>query len=192
MVLRGYDGVNNGLTATVSLGTLGAGLTNEVWGFLPGGAGCCGVVAGDLTSYDYDDEYTGTPYQIPTTNCGYPQGCVSGGGPQWYAQTGSFTVTFTATVQGGTYDGQSVYSVFSDATNATGGFVGWEGIDPNGYSESPYDIHSGGITNDLANIYLGVPPPPGVPEPAEWALMLIGFGGLGAVIRRRRATAALA
>ena len=29
---------------------------------------------------------------------------------------------------------------------------------------------------------------PGVPEPASWALMLLGFGGIGAKIRRRRAT----
>jgi hypothetical protein len=28
---------------------------------------------------------------------------------------------------------------------------------------------------------------PGVPEPATWAMMLIGFGGLGAQLRRRRA-----
>ena len=32
-----------------------------------------------------------------------------------------------------------------------------------------------------------------VPEPASWALMLVGFGGLGAVLRRqRRAVAATA
>lgn len=31
-----------------------------------------------------------------------------------------------------------------------------------------------------------------VPEPATWALMLIGFGGLGAALRRRRARAAAA
>ena len=32
----------------------------------------------------------------------------------------------------------------------------------------------------------------GVPEPASWALMLLGFGGLGAVLRRQRARVAMA
>jgi hypothetical protein len=32
----------------------------------------------------------------------------------------------------------------------------------------------------------------GVPEPAAWAMMLVGFGGLGAALRRRRAAAAIA
>lgn len=30
---------------------------------------------------------------------------------------------------------------------------------------------------------------PGVPEPASWAMMLMGFGGLGAMLRRRRPVA---
>lgn len=31
------------------------------------------------------------------------------------------------------------------------------------------------------------PPPPGaVPEPATWAMMILGFGGVGATLRRRR------
>lgn len=32
--------------------------------------------------------------------------------------------------------------------------------------------------------------PPGVPEPAAWAMMLLGFGGAGVLLRRRRAQAA--
>ncbi|HEX3889064.1 MAG TPA: PEPxxWA-CTERM sorting domain-containing protein [Phenylobacterium sp.] len=31
---------------------------------------------------------------------------------------------------------------------------------------------------------------PGVPEPAAWALMILGFGGAGAMLRRRRAVVA--
>ena len=30
---------------------------------------------------------------------------------------------------------------------------------------------------------------PGIPEPASWALMIMGFGGAGAVLRRRRVLA---
>jgi hypothetical protein len=33
------------------------------------------------------------------------------------------------------------------------------------------------------------PPPPGVPEPAAWALMLLGFGGIGATLRAARRSA---
>jgi choice-of-anchor A domain-containing protein len=36
----------------------------------------------------------------------------------------------------------------------------------------------------------GPPPTPGVPEPASWALMILGFGGAGAMLRRRRAASA--
>jgi hypothetical protein len=32
----------------------------------------------------------------------------------------------------------------------------------------------------------------GVPEPATWAMMIIGFGGIGAVLRRRRVATAFA
>ncbi|HEY3948345.1 MAG TPA: PEPxxWA-CTERM sorting domain-containing protein [Phenylobacterium sp.] len=35
-------------------------------------------------------------------------------------------------------------------------------------------------------------PIPGVPEPATWAMMLIGFGGLGALLRAKRRQAVLA
>jgi hypothetical protein len=31
-----------------------------------------------------------------------------------------------------------------------------------------------------------------VPEPATWGLMLVGFGGMGALLRNRRRTAAVA
>lgn len=44
-------------------------------------------------------------------------------------------------------------------------------------------------------ITAGGPPPPtdgGIPEPTTWAMMLLGFGGLGVVLRRRRSTARVA
>ncbi len=180
MTLYGYQGLNNGITQVVSLGDISDATTSTfVWGSLPG-VPSSGEF--NLTSYDYDDEYGGDPnYQIPTTDCGYPGiGCVDGGGPYWYAQPGNFQVTISAIISGGAYDGQHVFSQFTPASNATGGFVGWEGLDAPGFSESPYDIHSGGFTNDLADIYLGDAPPPGVPEPSIWALMIGGVAMTGA------------
>jgi hypothetical protein len=67
---------------------------------------------------------------------------------------------------------QAIFSVFSPNSNATGGFVGWEGLNQNGFSESPFDIHQGQVTDRLADISLGVPP---VPEPSTWAMMILGF-----------------
>ncbi len=49
--------------------------------------------------------------------------------------------------------------------------AGFLAADP-GYALS----FSDGITN----------PAPGVPEPTTWAMMLVGFGGLGCLLRRRR------
>lgn len=40
------------------------------------------------------------------------------------------------------------------------------------------------VLSDGASVF--VPPAGGVPEPATWTMMLVGFGGLGAVLRRRR------
>jgi hypothetical protein len=52
------------------------------------------------------------------------------------------------------------------------------------YGTSPTENQQGGsCTADCGGFGGGG----GVPEPATWALMLLGFGGLGAVLRRRRA-----
>lgn len=50
------------------------------------------------------------------------------------------------------------------------------------------EIHLGTF-NGTGNF---VPPPSGVPEPASWAMMLVGFGALGAMVRRRRGMLAVA
>jgi hypothetical protein len=167
VVLTGYQGINNGATASASIGTIGAGSTYKMlWnGATGGGTG--------LFAYDYDDSRGGTapcpPNPVNTGLCGNP---------------GNFYVTFTAI-----WNGQNIYSQFSPSVNATGGFVGWEGLTPGGVSESPaYDVHNGSLTGTLANIYVGNPnggfnP---VSEPSIMALFGLGFFGMGAINRKLR------
>lgn len=166
MVLKGYGAgtLNNGISQTVGLGTLAANAdTNVVWS--------SGGGAGNLFAYDYDDTWG---FQGP---CPFPNPINYG----LCAQVGNFSVTFTAM-----WNGQPIYSVFSPTTNATGGFVGWEGIDPSGWSENPlYDVHTGSLSGVLANIYVGTPP--NLPEPGTLGMFGLGMLliGLFAGLRRR-------
>ena len=170
MVLHGYQSgtLNFGVTQTVPLNDMPLGSTNVIWGQIPGAPS--GTTPGNLTAYDYDDEWGNTPPGYTNPNCTV--------GTALCSLVGNFSVTFTATISGGGFNGDPVFAVFSPTTNFTGGFVGWEGLDPTGLSETSFDEHSGTFSGTMAIIQIGTPPP-GVPEPSTWAMMMLGFAGLG-------------
>lgn len=176
LTLTGYQGQNNGLVESRTIGGVGVGTTETyVWSE--------GTSSGDLFSYDYDDSgKSPSASQCDVSNPISPGLC---------ADVGNFYVTLTAM-----YNGMPIFSQFGPdpcnpsslfgGTPCTGNvpdtFIGWEGLDPAGYSETSYDSHSdGGPSGVLANIYIGTPPTP-VPEPGT--LSLLALGGFG-MIRRR-------
>jgi hypothetical protein len=52
-----------------------------------------------------------------------------------------------------------------------------------GFSNFPDGVGSGTVTT--SDYTPPPPPPPGVPEPASWALMIVGLGMAGGALRRR-------
>jgi hypothetical protein len=89
----------------------------------------------------------------------------------------------------------------SDGGDPIGGFSSWTGF------AAPTSVFQAGentVTFDVINFGQATGNPSGlrveflssteggVPEPASWALMIGGFGGMGVMLRRRRRTAALA
>ena len=89
-----------------------------------------------------------------------------------------------------------------------GGVVHWQGVQFTGLAAGTYDYTCGttcGFTQEWASLntvggtdatvrftLTGGDINPGVPEPATWALMVIGFGMVGAGSRRRRGVAVAA
>jgi hypothetical protein len=63
------------------------------------------------------------------------------------------------------------------------------GVGVDGFSSRAIKNSGLGTVDTIAFNNGAVGVPVGVPEPASWALMILGFGGIGATLRRRRTVA---
>jgi hypothetical protein len=104
------------------------------------------------------------------------------------------TVTFT----NASLSGDGTAASFLDGTNVTftSAFLDFSNADLEnfslGFSQLTDEFGSAAWTADSVGTFAaeGVEGPGGeVPEPATWLMMILGFGGAGAALRRRRATA---
>lgn len=113
--------------------------------------------------------------------------CLSSGG---LLSAGSFVIDFGADQFSGTFDGGSTPTDVAGISNTawlftvldgTGRFAGASGsFDGSGTTDArtrPSQV----LINFSGNILS-----PAVPEPGTWALMLVGFGAIGAALRRTR------
>jgi choice-of-anchor A domain-containing protein len=93
---------------------------------------------------------------------------------------------------------------FSDATKLSFSGIGMLGsvLAPNAVYQGGWGVLTGQLivkdfTDKLGSTQINLghdfrgnlldAPPPGIPEPSAWALMILGFGAVGASLRRRRA-----
>lgn len=83
------------------------------------------------------------------------------------------------------------------SSTAPGSFSGWQQVSFTFKATGPTEVlkflSDGAPANNLPPVaFLDHVSLSMVPEPATWAMMLVGFGGLGAALRRRRSLAAAA
>jgi len=166
----GYQGVNNGLIqlAPGLASTIGSNTVYQYsWPGYPFGA-YCGLGAGALFTYDYDDE----------------DGCSSS------AQPGNVALIFSAHWDNPAYNSGAGIdistTIFSPNSNLTGSFFGFEGLDANGFAESSWDAHSPSPGAYVANIDIGEAQTFGTPEPVTLSLFGVGLAGAFAMRRRKR------
>ena len=121
-----------------------------------------------------------------TDGLGHSCGSGSGTATSLCAYVGNFDVSFAATLNGGPIAANFSPDNTQDGGNVANSFVGWQGLDAYGLSETHADAHSLSFPGTLAIITVGTSGSQQVPEPGTLAILGVGLGALARWRRRRR------
>jgi hypothetical protein len=186
-----------------------------VFTFIPGGASPAGGF-NVVDTFDTADGLTGSNFQIkvpPSDGNGAPPANSIPAGTPYLSVLGggSATYTFSGDVSAfefdwGSVDGYNTLTInstgadpiivpglsFPNAANGnqvdpgTNGLFRVTGTDGERFTSVTFASSSNSFEVDNLATNVGVTTNGGVPEPASWALMILGFGGAGAALRGQR------
>ena len=146
----------------------------------PDAIDCAGYFAGNLNSNNATDEadlQTAIDQLVGVGVIDYEFTAVEGT-KEFFDETGGI-LTFDDTLFG-----TQIFSLhFGGAGEFDGDVTVLYLFDFGGVGETSVDLSQDGVSNGII-----ITPPGGIPEPATWAMMLMGFGAAGYTLRRRRKT----
>ena len=177
-----FDSASAKLSTLTATSTLPAPGNNEVINATPGASG---IAVFDITAADLA--------AIPSYNI-----ALNGASTVIFNVSGD-TIDFNGNDESGTTGADNIIWNFYQATKVTLGtelagtvLAVQATVNNSNAIDGTLVAASWGGDGELHNYGFAGPLPAGVPEPSTWAMMLLGFGGMGAMLRRARVRRAAA